>query len=226
MTRLFDTVLVDNKDIESVFVYNENKLVNTIKYGKDFKYNLNAAIKKLEGHYISDSAITELIQDRFNNWGEDYLDFSESKSIPRYVSKQRAGDSNLRYFVGQQVDYKVANFIQSTTSDFDKLPLILKNKIQDGNLTYYDLVNYSATAKRINEYTFKMLAEHVFNNNQVGEMTFKDMRDIMENLEEFAALSYVVKEKHENMSIKEMHKLLQKTYNDPELEKRFKECYS
>lgn len=111
----------------------------------------------------------------------------------RYISNKVAKESNLKYWIQKgkqiQIDQGVANFVVATTKDFDKLPRVLQQLIKKGALTRYDIIEYVATAANINEYTFKAIAEHVFENSDMSQLTYKDMRTLMDNIEELAALS-------------------------------------
>lgn len=111
----------------------------------------------------------------------------------RYISNKVAQESNLKYWIQKgkpiQIDQGVANFVVATTKDFTKLPRVLQQLIKKGALTKYDIIEYVATASNINEYTFKAIAEHVFNNSDMAEITYKDMVTLMDHIEELSAVS-------------------------------------
>ena len=61
----------------------------------------------------------------------------------RKVSNVEAAQSNLKYWIKKgkpiQVNPKIQNFVKATTTDFDKLPTKIKDKIKEGSLTIYDI---------------------------------------------------------------------------------------
>lgn len=122
----------------------------------------------------------------------------------RYISNKVAAESNLKYWIKKgrqiQLDPGVANFVVATTADFEKLPPVLKKKIQAASLTKYDIIDYVATASRMSDYTFQMIAQHVFGNEELAKIKYKDMRAIMDQIEEFAAMAYLVEDNQRHMS--------------------------
>ena len=114
----------------------------------------------------------------------------------RYIPNKRANESNLKYFVKKGVPIQmhpgVADFIESTTTEFDKLPNVLKDKIKAGTLNKYDILDYVATANNIDDFTFKAIAKNVFNNTEAEKITYKDMKKLFNELEELATISYIV----------------------------------
>ena len=113
----------------------------------------------------------------------------------RYITNKRANQSNLKYFVKKGVPIQmhpgVADFIESTTTEFDKLPTILKDKIKAGTLNKYDILDYVATANNIDDFTFKAIAKNIFNNTEAEKITYKDMKKLFNELEELATISYI-----------------------------------
>lgn len=111
----------------------------------------------------------------------------------RYISNKVARESNLKYWIRKgkpiQIDPGVAAFVVSTTKDFDKLPKVLRDLIKAGSLTKFDILEYTATASRINDYTFKAIAEYAFNNTDLAQLTHKDMLKLMDNIGELSALA-------------------------------------
>ena len=114
----------------------------------------------------------------------------------RYITNKRANESNLKYFVKKGVPIQmhpgIADFIESTTTEFDKLPTILKDKIKAGTLNKYDILDYVATANNIDDFTFKAIARNIFNNTEAEKITYKDMKKLFNELEELATISYIV----------------------------------
>lgn len=150
----------------------------------------------------------------FNKFAAEYArnDASFSEGIgdepSRYISNKIANESNLKYWIKKgvpiQVDPGVANFVVATTKDFEKLPAILRKKIEGGTLTKFDILDYVATASRINDYTFRAIATEVFNNEALAEIGYKGMRKIMDQIESIAALAYIIEDADTTMTPDEM----------------------
>lgn len=131
----------------------------------------------------------------------------------RHISNKRAEQSNLKYWIQKgvpiQMDPNVANFVEATTKDFNKLPIVLKNKIKNHSLTKFDISRYVATASNIDDYTFKSIAKYVYNNQALADITFKEMKELAENIEYLATLAYVLSEKNVKMTPSEINEAYQ-----------------
>lgn len=123
-------------------------------------------------------------------WKEDL------KSMSRFVSNETAAKSNLKYWIKKgtpiQIDGRVGNFVVSTTNEFNKLPKVLRDKITAGKLNYYDIIDYVSTANKINNYTFKSIAKHIYGNDELSKLTFNEVQQLIVNITDLAAISKVV----------------------------------
>lgn len=121
-----------------------------------------------------------------------YGDTSSQISESRKVSNKIAEQSNLKYFIkkGEQIqlDERVQQFVIDTTDDFDKLEPVIQKAIKSGSLTLLDIQNYVETANSMNDYTFKMIAKYIYENEEVAKLTYKEMIEILEHLEEIDIL--------------------------------------
>lgn len=146
----------------------------------------------------------------------------------RYISNAVAWKSNLKYFIRKgipiQVSSNVAAFVSNTTTDFDKLPRVLKDKILKGELTMFDIINFVATAKNMNDYTFQMIAKYIYHNEALAKLTFKDALAIAEDISDLAALEILVENPEATRTPAELKQTLadvnRTAANDPELAKR------
>ena len=102
------------------------------------------------------------------------------------------------------MDPGVRDFIVSTTSNFNKLPIVLKDKIKAGSLNYSDIVDYISTASNIDDYTFKMIAKHVFNNIELANITFEDMLNLADNSINLAIVANISEDPNVVMTPAEM----------------------
>ena len=113
-----------------------------------------------------------------------------------YVNNKIARESNLKYFIRKgmpiQVSPKVRAFVVATTTDFNKLPNILKDKILKGDLSQLDIIDYVASAKSMNDYTFQAIAKYIYGNEEIAKLTFKETRQIGGQISELAALEKVL----------------------------------
>lgn len=114
----------------------------------------------------------------------------------RYISNAIAWKSNLKYFIKKgtpiQMDTNVAAFVSNTTADFDKLPRVLKDKILKGELNKFDIINFVATAKSMNDFTFQTIAKYIYHNEALAKLTFKEALDITADISDLAALEILV----------------------------------
>lgn len=120
------------------------------------------------------------------------MKFMKDTSESRKVSNKIAEQSNLKYFIKKgkqiQLDERVQNFVKDTTADFDKLEKPIQKAIKNGSLTLLDIQNYVETANSINDYTFQMIAKHIYQNDEVAKLTYKEMIEILKHLEEIDTL--------------------------------------
>ena len=114
----------------------------------------------------------------------------------RFISQKRALLSNLKYFIRKgatiQMHSGLAAFIEGTTHDFRKLPKVIRNEIEAGTLTKQKLDHYLQTTKSMNDYTYQMAAKYIFKNEAAAEISYNDMKQIQDNIQQLAAVSYVL----------------------------------
>lgn len=162
----------------------------------------------------ADNQGASTLEDAFNAYAKEYAkndaSFSEGFGAEdkRYISNKVARESNLKYWIKKgkpiELDPGVAAFVVATTKEFDKLPAILRKKIEGATLTKYDILDYVATASRMNDTTFKAIAEHVFHNEELAKISYKEMRVLMDHIEDLAALAYMVDDSLEHLTVPEL----------------------
>lgn len=135
----------------------------------------------------------------------------DSKDRANYVSNKIAQQSNLKYWIQKgipiQVNPNIQDFVVSTTKDFDKLPKVIRNQIQNGKLTKRSLIHYVSTTNSMNDYTFKAIAEYMFKNQELAKITFKEMQKLMDNIEGLSAMIYLTDERYTKMSPANLEKV-------------------
>lgn len=99
--------------------------------------------------------------------------------------------SNLKYFAGQYLNSSVKNFVIGTTKDFDRLLDAIKTEIKKGSLTVSFLKNYIATTNNIKDFTFKAIAKYIYKNDEVAKLNYKQMSDLLDNLNIIVAAARV-----------------------------------
>jgi len=156
------------------------------------------------------------------------VDAADEAIGARYISNKVAKDSNLKYFIKKgvpiQMDPGVSQFVISTTAEFGKLPKILQDKIKNGTLNKFDIIDYVATARTINDYTFQQIAKHVFKNDAMAKITHSDMTALMSDIEGLAAIAGMV-DGDQSMTPEHMLQMykavISDTKNDPAKAKEF-----
>lgn len=127
---------------------------------------------------------------------------SDKQTGRRLITKDRAEGSNLKYFIEAgkplQLHSSVVNFVENTTNGFSKLPRLLRELIKpsDGSgatLSRADLVEYAATALRMNDYTYQRLAEDVFRNKEAAAIPYATMKTFEDQIQLLAAAGYALR---------------------------------
>lgn len=140
-----------------------------------------------------------------------------------YISDAKAKGNNLEYWTkkGKRLaNNKVQDFVIATTKDFDKLAPIVQRMIKDATLTKDTLQKYVATAAHIDDFTFQAIAREFYKNEVVAQMTYKDMVNIFQNINQYAAMSSFIEEgKNTEMTLDQ----IKQKYN--ELKERMKTDY-
>lgn len=147
----------------------------------------------------------------------------------RYISNKVAAQSNLKYFIRKgrplEPDPDVREFVISTTQDFNKLPIFLKNKIKNGTLNKFDILGYVATANYMNDYTFKQIASIIYKNEELAKITYEDMRELARHIEQLATLAYLSTDPYVKMTPDEMlnynEEVMERITNDSEFKKLY-----
>lgn len=158
---------------------------------------------------------------------EDASQISESRKI----SNEYARQSNLKYFIkkGQpiQLDERVQQFVIDTTDDSDKLEPVIQKAIKAGTITLQDIRNYVETANSMNDYTFKTIAKYIYENEEVAKLTYKEMIEILEHLEEIDTLKLFLNKSEvidKKMSYTKMLKAYNKIKEDAKTNKKTAEA--
>lgn len=183
-----------------------------------------AAIAKLKaGKSLSDFLSEERVIKP-----KDTKETKETKEA-RYINNKVAAQSNLKYFIRKgrplEPDPDVREFVISTTKDFNKLPIFLKNKIKNGTLNKFDILGYVATANYMNDYTFKQIASIIYKNEELAKLTYEDMRELARHIEQLATLAYLSTDPYVKMTPEEMlnynEEIMDRITNDSEFKKLY-----
>lgn len=183
-----------------------------------------AAIAKLKaGKSLSDFLSEERVIKP-----KDTKETKETKEA-RYINNKVAAQSNLKYFIRKgrplEPDPDVREFVISTTKDFNKLPIFLKNKIKNGTLNKFDILGYVATANYMNDYTFKQIASIIYKNEELAKLTYEDMRELARHIEQLATLAYLSTDPYVKMTPDEMldynEEVMDRITNDSEFKKLY-----
>lgn len=232
-----DVVVFDNKNINNL-----KQKVYDKKYTKisDLTVDIDSdifikGIKPKEGTKLKsyDTTIkSDQLEDIRTNI-DTAKAFDKMLGKTRYITNKRANLSNLKYFVKKGVPIQmhpgIADFIEGTTNEFEKLPIILKNKIKNGTLNKFNLLDYLATANNIDDFTFKSIAKYIFRNSEVEKITYKDMKRLFNQIEELATISYLTKYPDKQMTPTELFNKLKVAWNklekeDKEFTKKYKDA--
>lgn len=164
---------------------------------------------------------------KFIKFMKDASQISESRKI----SNEYARQSNLKYFIkkGQpiQLDERVQQFVIDTTDDSDKLEPVIQKAIKAGTISLQDIRNYVETANSMNDYTFKMIAKYIYENEEVAKLTYKEMIEILEHLEEIDTLKLFLNKSEvidKKMSYTKMLKAYNKIKEDAKTNKKTAEA--
>lgn len=127
---------------------------------------------------------------------KNYKDYARVIGESRFISNERASKSNLSLWMEPykqiQMHPGVADFIEGTTEDFDKLNTYVQKLITTKTISKQKLKDYLSTAIDINDYTYKAIMKHLFKNDKAAELTVKEMTELLEQSASFSQLSYVL----------------------------------
>lgn len=125
-----------------------------------------------------------------------YKDYARVIGESRTISNERAAKSNLKAWIEPykpiQMHPGVADFIEGTTEDFDKLNSYVQKLITTKTIDKQKLKDYFSTAIDINDYTYKAIMKHLFKNDKAAELTVKEMTKLLKDSVGFSQLSYVL----------------------------------
>ena len=182
------------------------------------KYNIEIVPYEVifDENYAAEQAIKNLPaikNGKFIKFMKDASQISESRKI----SNEYARQSNLKYFIkkGQpiQLDERVQEFVINTTDDFDKLEPVIQKAIKNGSLTLLDIQNYVETANSMNDYTFKMIAKYIYENEEVAKLTYKEMIEILEHAQYIEMLKLYLNSKPDKIDKKVTFEQMKNAYN-------------
>ena len=213
--NFYDKVAELSPDMQELFNKVTKQLINDEK-----------ASKELGASELTQKELTEIMETKAK---KKYT--SKTISIP----KARWSQSNLKYFKRDGIQLKmhsgVANFIEATTANVDKLPKILRDKIigpRDdlrGTLTYFDIVQYVRNAKTINDYTFQMIAKYVYDNTDASEITYNEMLQLLENLDGIVAAGFTDDILNDELTPDEILKANDDAAKEAASDKEYKKLY-
>ena len=201
-------------------------IVSAITTGEDTKNDLTIkqlVVENNGGRTITGKAIP--VSPKYYNELIDALTIKDTSPVEdasqisesRKISNEFARQSNLKYFIkkGQpiQLDERVQEFVINTTDDFDKLEPVVQKAIKNGSLTLLDIQNYVETANSMNDYTFKMIAKYIYENEEVAKLTYKEMIEILENAQYIEMLKLYLNSKPDKIDKKVTFEQMKNAYN-------------
>lgn len=181
------TYLTDN-DIKTVI-----KNILPDKYAAGDK--LINALKRLE-------VVQSRVDKKWVKSGKDYTPYGISTKKGEYADrtiKPNEGKGtkldNWRKAGKTQINPAIKRFVIGTTADFKKLPDFLRKKIDDASLTLRDINYFIKTSANMNEYTFKAIAELVYQNTDLAQLSLKQYNKLRNELSvKYAILGTLVHE--------------------------------
>lgn len=219
----FNTVMdwVDNVYTQMTESANKNKLDTTYTIS-----NKNTSNETKASQIINDKKWTKS--------GKDYTPYGISAKKGEYTDrtiKPNEGKGtkldNWRKAGKTQINPAIKRFVIGTTADFKKLPDFLRKKIDNASLTLRDINYFIKTSANMNEYTFKAIAELVYQNTDLAQLSLKQYNKLRNELSaKYAILGTLVHElekkdklnllddyiddPHRKMTIEEMDELWNK----------------
>lgn len=223
---------------ETAKVINDNRTYLT---DKDIKTVIRDILK--DKYSAANKLITvlkrlEVVQSRIDKkWtksGKDYTPYGISAKKGEYTDrtiKPNEGKGtkldNWRKAGKTQINPAIKRFVIGTTADFKKLPDFLRKKIDNASLTLRDINYFIKTSANMNEYTFKAIAELVYQNTDLAQLSLKQYNKLRNELSaKYAILGTLVHElekkdklnllddyiddPHRKMTIEEMDELWNK----------------
>ena len=212
-----ETLSSNKKDLSS----NKAKLEKAKKelYAEEFNANQNEGAERLLADILEDYHPMSV--------GPDKNEKVKAKEPARVkITKELANGNFLALWVqkgkdNRFIDKRVAKFIKSISKeDFTKLPKVLQNQILNAELNLNSIYKYVGTASNMNDYTFKAIAKHIFNNTELAKMTFKDFKYLTDNIADLSAISFVLSGQEDNVkiqSVEDIKQIKNKISKDPEL---------
>lgn len=73
----------------------------------------------------------------------------------------------------------LCNFVEAVTPNIDKVDEAIREYIENGKLRLEIIDNYVASSKHINDFTFKAIAKYIYLNDEVAEMTYDEMIELL-----------------------------------------------
>lgn len=191
---------------ETAEVINDNRTYLT---NDDIKTIVRDTLK--DKYAAADKLITslkrlEVVQSRVDKkWvksGKDYTPYGISAKKGEYADrtiKPNEGKGtkldNWRKAGKTQINPAIKRFVIGTTTDFKKLPDFLRKKIDDASLTLRDINYFIKTSANMNEYTFKAIAELVYQNTDLAQLSLKQYNKLRNELSvKYAILGTLVHE--------------------------------
>ena len=153
------------------------------------------ALKRLE-------AVQSRVDKKWVKSGKDYTPYGISTKKGEYTDrtiKPNEGKGtkldNWRKAGKTQINPAIKRFVIGTTADFKKLPDFLRKKIDDASLTLRDINYFIKTSANMNEYTFKAIAELVYQNTDLAQLSLKQYNKLRNELSvKYAILGTLVHE--------------------------------
>ena len=154
---------------------------------------------------VTSSQHSEIGDKKWTISDKDYKPYKIStknkERADRQIKVSEAKGNNLHYWTDRgiyQINPGVKRFVVGTSADFDKkdkLPKFLKDKIKNATLTLNDISYYLKTASNMNEYTFHAIAELVYRNTDLTQLSLKEFNILKDRLDaRYAILSLLIKE--------------------------------
>ncbi len=225
----------NNGKYEKIQIVSKETLLPDSMLGNDTKAILSNSERANLLEYIAENKTPMIFKNKDKATGEEKYKYIPNLNKPakitttdefaapnpykgnrKYISNAKASKSNLKFFIKKgkpiQIHSDTAAFVEGTTDNFDKLSKFFQVRIKNGTLTHHDIVEYIATTKTINAYTWEAIAKYIYHNDvlaKIGPTIAKFFLD-KDKLEKYAIMMRTLEDdevSQKQMSLVDLKKL-------------------
>ena len=173
-----DNIIGEAEVNNIIFPKSERDVQNINKITKELdKHKVRLLTNKQLSMFDEDQADVDVTKKKKSKENRTYVNVENATGNKKYyVVRYKDKKGNIK-FRGFLMENKMQDFLDNV--ELDKLDNWLQVKIRGGRLSINGIKDYVETTTNMNDYTFKMIAEYIYDNYEAADTSYTDFKKLL-----------------------------------------------